>query len=132
MSAVITNIDQDHMETYDHDFSVLKRAFVDFVHQLPFYGSVVLCAEDPQAVEILPELSRPVLTYGFNEQSDIRGLDIRVEGGNWHFSVVRPDHEPLDVTLAIPGRHNVLNALAAIAVATDEGLEDSAIIQGAC
>ena len=130
MSAVITNIDQDHMATYDHDFGMLKRAFVDFVHQLPFYGSVVLCAEDPQAVEILPELSRPVLTYGFNEQSDIRGLDVRIEGGRWRFRVERPEHEPLEVTLAIPGRHNVLNALAAIAVATDEGLEDSAIVQG--
>jgi UDP-N-acetylmuramate--alanine ligase len=130
MSAVITNIDRDHMATYGHDFNVLKKAFVEFVHQLPFYGSAVLCAEDEETVAILPELSRPMLTYGFNELSDFRGRDIRVDSGRWRFVVDRPAGPELAVTLAIPGRHNVLNALAAIAVATDEGIADAAIVKG--
>ena len=130
MSAVITNIDQDHMATYGHDFEMLKKAFVEFVHQLPFYGSAVLCAEDPETLGILPELSRPMLTYGFNDQSDFRAEQVRINDGRWQFRVNRPELPPLDVTLAIPGRHNVLNALAAVAVASDEGLEDQAIIEG--
>ena len=130
MSAVITNIDQDHMATYGHDFEMLKKAFIEFVHQLPFYGSVVLCAEDPETLGILPELSRPMITYGFNEQSDFRAGNVRIVDGRWRFHVNRPDASALEVTLAIPGRHNVLNALAAIAVATDEGIEDQAIIEG--
>lgn len=130
MSAVVTNIDQDHMATYGHDFTNLKNAFIEFVHQLPFYGSAVLCAEDPETVSILPELSRPMVTYGFNDQSDFRGSDVRVESGRWRFDVMRPSGGPLDVTLTIPGKHNVLNALAAIAVATDEGIDDEAILQG--
>ena len=130
MSAVITNIDQDHMSTYGHDFGTLKNAFIEFVHQLPFYGSVVLCAEDPNTLSILPELSRPMLTYGFNDDSDFRGSDVRIECGRWQFRVSRPERETLQVNLAIPGRHNVLNALAAITVATDEGIEDSAIVDG--
>jgi UDP-N-acetylmuramate--alanine ligase len=130
MSAVITNIDQDHMDTYGHDFGVLKKAFIEFVHQLPFYGSVVLCAEDPETLGILPELSRPMLTYGFNDQSDYRAEEVRIVDGRWQFRVRRPDAAPLDVKLAIPGRHNVLNALAAVAVASDEGLEDEAIVTG--
>ncbi len=130
MSAVITNIDQDHMATYGHDFNTLKNAFIEFVHQLPFYGSAVLCAEDPETLAILPELSRPMLTYGFNEQSDYRGANVRIEDGRWQFQVSRPEAGTLDVTLAIPGRHNVLNALAAVAVATDEGLDDEAILLG--
>lgn len=130
MSAVITNIDQDHMATYGHDFEMLKKAFIEFVHQLPFYGSVVLCAEDPETLGILPELSRPMLTYGFNEQSDFRAEDVRIVDGRWQFRVNRPAAAALDVTLAIPGRHNVLNALAAVAVATDEGLADAAIVEG--
>ena len=130
MSAVVTNIDADHMDTYGQDFGRLKQAFVDFVHQLPFYGSVVLCAEDPETVGILPELSRPMLTYGFNDQSDYRGVDVRVESGRWRFRAERPSGSALDITLAVPGRHNVLNALAAIAVATDENLTDDAIVAG--
>lgn len=130
MSAVITNIDQDHMATYGHDFNALKNAFIEFVHRLPFYGSVVLCAEDPETLGILPQLSRPMLTYGFNDMSDYRATDVRIDDGRWRFNVSRPVGDPLDVTLAIPGRHNVLNALAAIAVATDEGLDDGAIIRG--
>lgn len=130
MSAVITNIDQDHMATYGHDFGMLKKAFIEFVHQVPFYGSAVLCAEDAQTLSILPELSRPMLTYGFNDQSDFRGEDVRIDNGRWQFRVNRPEAPALEVTLAIPGRHNVLNALAAVAVATDEGLDDDAIIAG--
>ncbi len=130
MSAVITNIDQDHMATYGHDFNNLKQAFIEFVHQLPFYGCAVLCAEDPETLGILPELSRPMLTYGFNEQSDFRATDVRVEEGLWRFRACRPAAAALDVTLAVPGRHNVLNALAAIAVATDEGVGDEAILEG--
>jgi UDP-N-acetylmuramate--alanine ligase len=130
MSAVITNIDRDHMATYGHDFAVLKKAFVEFVHQLPFYGSVVLCAEDPETLEILPDLSRPMITYGFNEQSDVRALDVRVEDGRWTFRVTRPHGDELSIRLAIPGRHNVLNALAAIGVASDEGIDDAAIVEG--
>jgi UDP-N-acetylmuramate--alanine ligase len=130
MSAVITNIDQDHMATYGHDFGMLKKAFIEFVHQLPFYGSAVLCAEDAETLAILPELSRPMLTYGFNDQSDFRAQDVRIVDGRWQFRVNRPEASPLDVTLAIPGRHNVLNALAAVAVATDEGLDDGAIVAG--
>jgi UDP-N-acetylmuramate--alanine ligase len=130
MSAVITNIDRDHLATYGHDFDVLKSAFVDFVHQLPFYGSAVLCAEDPETLGILPALSRPMLTYGFNDDSDFRAADVCIESGRWRFQAHRPERAPLDVTLSIPGRHNVLNALAAIAVATDEGLADDAITEG--
>lgn len=130
MSAVITNIDHDHMATYGHDFDMLKKAFIEFVHQLPFYGSAVLCAEDPETLGILSELSRPMLTYGFNDQSDFRAEDMRIRDGRWQFRVNRPEASALDVTLAIPGRHNVLNALAAVAVATDEGLADEAIIEG--
>ncbi len=130
MSAVITNIDQDHMATYGNDFGMLKKAFIEFVHQLPFYGSAVLCAEDPETLGILPELSRPMLTYGFNDQSDYRAEDIRIVDGRWHFRVCRPDASTLDIELAIPGRHNVLNALAAVAVASDEGLPDQAIVTG--
>lgn len=130
MSAVITNIDQDHMATYGHDFDMLKKAFIEFVHQLPFYGSAVLCAEDPETLGILPELSRPMLTYGFSDQSDFRAENVRISDGRWQFQVNRPEASSLDVTLAIPGRHNVLNALAAVVIATDEGLPDEAILDG--
>ncbi len=130
MSAVVTNIDHDHMGTYGHDFATLKNAFIEFVHQLPFYGSAVLCAEDPEVLGILPKLSRPMLTYGFNEDSDYRAENVRIADGQWSFNVRRPRQSGLEIALAIPGQHNVLNALAAIAVASDEGLEDSAIVNG--
>lgn len=130
MSAVITNIDHDHMGTYDNDFATLKATFVEFVHHLPFYGSVVLCGDDVEALSILPELSRPVLTYGFAQENDFRASNARIEDGRWCFKVCRPEREPLDISLAIPGEHNVLNALAAIAIATDEGLADTAIVEG--
>ncbi|MCB1683407.1 MAG: UDP-N-acetylmuramate--L-alanine ligase [Pseudomonadales bacterium] len=130
MSAVITNIDQDHMATYGHDFGALKAAFVEFIHKLPFYGSAVLCTDDAQIRSILAELSRPMLTYGMSGDSDYRAADVRVVDGRWRFTAIRKNAQPLDITLAIPGEHNVLNALAAIAVATDEGLPDSAIVSG--
>ncbi len=130
MSAVITNIDRDHMETYNNDFAKLKETFVEFIHRLPFYGSVVLCSDDSENLSILPQLSRPVLTYGFGAESDFRAENVRIEEGRWRFSVRRPAREPLDISLAIPGEHNVLNALAAIAIATDEDLADAAIVQG--
>ncbi len=130
MSAVITNIDRDHMATYGHDFAVLKKAFVEFVHQLPFYGSVVLCVDDEEVRSILPELSRPMLTYGFAEDADFRAVDVVTSGLHWQFRVQRPGRADLDVQLAIPGEHNVRNALAAIAIATDEGIDDAAILRG--
>ena len=130
MSAVITNIDQDHMATYGHDFESLKRAFIEFIHRLPFYGSAVLCTDDEQARSILPALSRPMFTYGMGNDSDFRATDVRVENGRWRFTAQRKNAGPLEVNLAIPGEHNVRNALAAIAVATDEGLADEAILAG--
>ncbi|MBX3705141.1 MAG: UDP-N-acetylmuramate--L-alanine ligase [Pseudomonadales bacterium] len=131
MAAVVTNIDRDHMATYHNDFEELKRTFVAFLHRLPFYGSAVLCADDPQVASIFPEVARPLLTYGFSADSDYRAVGLEAEGRSWRFTAQRPGgRAPLDVALAIPGHHNVLNALAAIAVATDEGLPDAAILRG--
>ncbi len=130
MSAVITNIDQDHMGTYGNDFARLKQAFVDFVHRLPFYGSVVVCADDAEALSILPQLARPLLTYGLSQEADFCAVDSKVVDGRWRFRLERPNGEPLPLTLAIPGEHNVRNALAAAAIASDEGLEDDAIVEG--
>lgn len=128
MVAIVTNIDADHMDTYGGDFNVLKQTFVNFLHNLPFYGLAVMCTDDPVVVEILPQVSRPILTYGFNEGADFRAVDLQMEGLLTRFRVERPSgHEPLQVTLNMPGRHNVLNALACIAVATDEGLTDASI-----
>lgn len=131
MLAVITNIDRDHLGTYDGDFGKLKDTFVAFVHRLPFYGAVVLCLDDPEVVSILPKLSRPMLTYGFAEDADFRAVDVETHGRTWRFKVLRPgDAGELDVTINLPGTHNVRNALAAIAVATDEGVPDEAIVAG--
>lgn len=131
MLAVVTNIDEDHMATYDHSYAVLRQAFIDFVHQLPFYGSAVVCIDDANAREALAEVSRPVVTYGFDEEAAFRAVDLETRGSLWRFSVTRPEPlPPLAVELALPGRHNVRNALAAIAVATDEGVPDAAIVQG--
>ncbi len=128
MVAIVTNIDADHMETYENDFSRLKRTFIEFLHNLPFYGLAVLCIDDPVVREILPEVSRPVLTYGVSEDADFRAVNIRQEGMYSSFSVQRPDGlDPLAVKLHMPGQHNVLNALATIAVATDEGIDGVAI-----
>ena len=130
MSAVITNIDQDHMSTYGNDFARLKQTFVDFAHRLPFYGSVVVCADDTETLSILPDLARPVLTYGFSDDADFRAGNCEVLDGRWRFTVERPAGSVLTIELAIPGEHNVLNALAAIAIASDEGIADAAIVSG--
>ena len=131
MVAVVTNIDTDHMETYEGDFSRLKRTFVEFLHNLPFYGLAVVCGDDPVVQEIMPEISRPILTYGFDEDCDFRAINVQQDQLQTRFQVLRPGKEqPLDITVNMPGLHNVLNATAAVAVATDEGLDDSAIQNG--
>jgi UDP-N-acetylmuramate--alanine ligase len=131
MLAVVTNIDRDHMGTYNNDFAQLQDAFIEFVHRLPFYGAAVLCGDDPHVREILPNVSRPMLTYGFSEDCDFRATDLTMNGSQWGFTVQRPKgHGAIEIALSIPGRHNVLNALAAVSVATDEGLDDAAIRDG--
>lgn len=129
MISVVTNIEADHMATYGGDFNRLKDTFIQFLHNLPFYGLAVICIDDPVITSLLSTVSRPLVTYGISEEADIRALNIVMEGTQSHFDVVRKDHEgTLGITLNIPGHHNVLNALAAIAVATDEGIEDVAIV----
>ncbi|WP_122240755.1 UDP-N-acetylmuramate--L-alanine ligase [Pseudomonas syringae] len=128
--AVVTNIDADHMATYEGDFNKLKKTFVEFLHNLPFYGLAVMCIDDPVVREILPLVKRPTLTYGFSESADIRAINVRQDGMLTFFTVLRRDREPLDVSVNMPGNHNVLNSLATIAIATDEGVSDEAIVQG--
>jgi UDP-N-acetylmuramate--alanine ligase len=130
MVSVVTNIDMDHMSTYGGDFNKLKATFVKFLHNLPFYGLAVLCVDDPFVREILPQVSRPIVTYGFDEGADVRAINVRHQGMQTFFTVLRRDREPLDVSVNMPGNHNVLNSLATIAIATDEGISDEAIIQG--
>jgi len=131
MVAVVTNIDDDHMATYDGDFEKLKQAFVAFLHNLPFYGLAVLCVDDPVIREIMPLVARPVLTYGFSEQADFRISDVVQKERVTSFSVRRPGHaDKLPITINMPGIHNVLNATAAIAVATDEKIADKHIQAG--
>jgi len=128
--AVVTNIDADHMETYGHDFGRLKQAFVDFIQRLPFYGMAVVCADDANVREILPRITKPITTYGLDEGAQVRGVDIRHSGGRMVFKVQRAGQPELAVTLNLPGSHNVLNALAAIAVAMEVGASDTAIVKG--
>jgi UDP-N-acetylmuramate--alanine ligase len=130
MVAVVTNIDMDHMSTYEGDFSKLKKTFVEFLHNLPFYGLAVMCVDDPIVREILPQVARPTMTYGFGEDADVRAINVRQQGMLTFFTVLRRDCEPLDVSVNMPGNHSVLNALATIAIATDEGISDQAIVQG--
>ena len=131
MVAVVTNIDVDHMETYQFDFEKLKQTFLDFLHNLPFYGLVVACIDDPVVRELLPRIGRPVLTYGVSPDADYRIRAIELKERSSRFVVERPDGlGDLEVALNIPGYHNVLNATAAIAVTTDEGVPDSAIASG--
>ncbi|MBW8831050.1 MAG: UDP-N-acetylmuramate--L-alanine ligase [Burkholderiales bacterium] len=131
--AVVTNIDADHMETYGHDYAKLKQAFVDFIHRMPFYGAAILCSDDPGVRSIIPMISRPMVTYGFREDAMVRAIDVRADEGKMSFTVQRhnglrmPD---MQVTLNLPGEHNVLNALATIAVATELELPDAPIIKG--
>ena len=127
--AVVTNIDADHMGTYEHDFGKLKQAFVQFLQNLPFYGSAVLCVDDENVREILPQVSKPVLTYGAAEDAAVRAEAIVHDGGRMRFRAHRPGAAPLEVTLNLPGRHNVLNALAAIAVARELSVEDEAVLK---
>ena len=130
--AVVTNIDADHMETYGHDFGRLKDAFVEFLHHMPFYGAAVVCVDDPVIRELLPRIERPITSYGTAEDAQVRALDIRAVDGQMHFRVQRrngiqlPD---LEVVLNLPGQHNVLNALAAIAVAVELGVPDAALLE---
>ena len=131
--AVITNIDADHMETYGHDFNKLKQAFVDFIERLPFYGRAMLCVDDENVRDILPRISKPITTYGFSEGAQIRAVNVRHEGGKMRFTALcRHNTVPidLDVTLNLAGLHNVLNSLAAIAVALEVGVSEEAIVAG--
>ncbi|NND68647.1 MAG: UDP-N-acetylmuramate--L-alanine ligase, partial [Halioglobus sp.] len=131
MVTVVTNIEADHMETYGGDFAVLRRTFLDFLHNLPFYGVAVLCIDDPVVRDLLPEVSRQVITYGFAEDADYRITDLAPDGMTTAFTVQRPGPAaPIALRLNMPGRHNVLNAAAAIAVACDEGLPDDAMQAG--
>ena len=130
--AVVTNIDADHMETYGHDFGRLKDAFVEFLHHMPFYGAAIVCVDDPNLRELLPRIERPITSYGTAEDAQVRATDIRALDGQMHFRVTRrngielPD---LEVVLNLPGHHNVLNALAAIAVAVELGVPDAALLE---
>jgi UDP-N-acetylmuramate--alanine ligase len=128
MAAVITNIDNDHLVTHGGDFGKLKQSFVDFLHNLPFYGVAVLCLDDPQVRSILPGVARPVVTYGFDAAADVHATGVVRRGLTSRFDVVRRDRTaPLGITLNVPGRHNVLNALAAVSVATEFDIPDAAI-----
>lgn len=129
MVAVVTNIDADHMETYQGDFNKLRQAFFDFLHRLPFYGLAILCRDDPIIAGMLKDIPRPFLTYGFHEEADYRATDWQQVGTHCVFHCLRPaPHAPLDIQLNMLGQHNVLNALAAIAVATEHGVSDQAIL----
>ncbi len=131
--AVVTNIDADHMDTYGHDISKLRQAFVEFIHKMPFYGAAVLCCDDAGVRSIMPMISRPIVSYGFGADAMVRAVDVEAHAGTMRFTVQRrngvrmPD---LKVTLNLPGDHNVLNALAAIAVAAELELDDAAVVKG--
>lgn len=128
MMTIVTNVDADHMSTYEGDFGKLRHTFLEFLHHLPFYGLAVLCIDDPQVRELLPEVSRPVLTYGISEDAEVRATEIEHKGMQTSFKVLRPDNEePLAITLNLPGLHNVQNALAAITVADQLGVSDQAM-----
>jgi UDP-N-acetylmuramate--alanine ligase len=129
--AVVTNIDQDHMDTYEHSFDKLKSAFVEFLQQLPFWGMAVVCVDDPNIREILPRVTKPVMTYGFSEDARIRAKNVRAEDGKMHFTAQRINGTTteFEVTLNLPGNHYVLNALAAIAIASELNVPDEAIVK---
>ncbi|WP_186101996.1 UDP-N-acetylmuramate--L-alanine ligase [Burkholderia gladioli] len=126
---VITNIDEDHMDTYGHDFARLKQAFIEFTQRLPFYGSAVVCVDDPNVRQIIPFISKPVVRYGLSPDAEVRAEQVDARDGRMHFTVIRDGLAPLPVVLNLPGLHNVQNALAAIAIATDLGVADAAIQQ---
>ncbi len=122
---VITNIDADHMETYNHDFAKLKQAFVEFTQRLPFYGVAVVCLDDPHVREIMPMISKPILTYGFHEDADIRAVDARAVDGKMEFTVIQDGYASMQVSLNQPGMHNVQNACAAVAIARELDVADA-------
>src|SRR3989338_7418092 len=125
--AIVTNIDADHMSTYHGDFEKLKLTFLDFLHHLPFYGLAVLCHEDPVVQSILPAISRPMITYGFTEKADVRAKQIIQKGFQTYFLLERPGLSSIEIQLNLPGLHNVLNALAAITIATEIGVSDETL-----
>jgi len=129
--AVVTNIDQDHMETYEHDFSKLKNAFVEFLEHLPFYGLAVLCADDANVREIMSRLSKPTLTYGLSEHAELRAVNIKAVNAQMHFTAISArDKKVMDIVLNLPGLHNVANALSVIAIAREIGVSDEHIVRG--
>lgn len=130
MVSVVTNIDTDHLDNYENDFVKLKDTFVQFLHKLPFYGFGVLCLDCEVVQSIIPKIARPVITYGFHEKADYRAINYIQEGTQTRFTVQRPNGILLDVSLNLPGKHNVQNALAAITVASEEGVNDNSICQG--
>ena len=128
--AVVTNIDADHMETYGQNFGNLKKAFVDFLHRMPFYGTAILCTDDPVVREIVPEMSCPITSYGFREDAQVRAINVRAVGAQMHFTAQRRNGVKLpnlDIVLNLAGEHNVLNALAAIAIAAELNVSDAAV-----
>ena len=128
--AVVTNIDADHMETYGHDFVRLQKAFVDFLHRMPFYGTAILCTDDAAVRAIVDQVTCPVTSYGFSEDAQVRAIHVKAVGGQMHFTVQRSNGVTLpdmEIVLNLPGRHNVLNALSAIAVAVELNIEDAAV-----
>jgi UDP-N-acetylmuramate--alanine ligase len=127
MIAIVTNIDNDHLGTHDGDFARLKQSFVDFLHNLPFYGLAVLCADDAEVRSILPSVGRPYLTYGFGAEADVRAVEIERLGSQSRYRALRAGSSPIDLVINLPGRHNVLNSLAAVAVATELGVADAPI-----
>jgi UDP-N-acetylmuramate--alanine ligase len=127
MISIVTNIDNDHLATHEGDFSRLRQSFIDFLHNLPFYGLAVLCSDDEQVRNILEAVARPFLTYGFAPEADIRAVNVVRDGLQSRYEALRAGREPLSVTINLPGRHNVLNSLAAVAVATELDIADAAI-----
>ncbi|HEY2189792.1 MAG TPA: UDP-N-acetylmuramate--L-alanine ligase, partial [Caldimonas sp.] len=131
--AVVTNIDADHMETYGHDVAKLRQAFVEFIHKMPFYGAAILCVDDPGVRSIMAMVSRPIVSYGFGTDAMVRAVNVEAHGPKMRFTVQRRNGvrmADLQVTLNLPGHHNVLNALAAIAVAAELELDDAAVVKG--
>jgi UDP-N-acetylmuramate--alanine ligase len=127
MIAIVTNIDNDHLATHEGDFARLKQSFIDFLHNLPFYGLAVLCADDEHVQSMLEAVARPYATYGFGETADIRAVEVQRLGLQSKYDAVRKGHSTISITINLPGRHNVLNSLAAVAVATELEIPDAAI-----
>ena len=128
MISIVTNIEPDHMDTYHGDFDEMKQTYVNFLHNLPFYGLAVLCADDADLMSLVPQVGRQVITYGFSENADYRIEDYQQTGFQGHYTVICPNGERIDVLLNVPGRHNALNATAALAVAKEEGIKNEAIL----